>query len=213
MVDPNVSVPLNGGSEQGPGADAAAGTGEFIRMTDAQKLINEAVTTAVRQAQSLTDKSAYRLNQQLAEVKNTLSSLQSAGTPVPADTLAAMRDITNSLDVSGGAYQSEQPKGPEAIDNAPEVEEAEVNRAAMEIFKSAGVVVNLDDPEAKMIDYSTPEEFLKTLPLAAASKANRMKADQARPPMMLGRGGSPNPIDQISKPGDLYAIALGERRR
>lgn len=208
MMDEIIPVP-NNGSDTGLGA--GSNTGEYIRMEDAQKLIKEAVDIAVRQAQSLTDKSAHRLNTQISEVKNTLSSLQSSGLPVPADTLAAMREITNSLDVGGEAVQDEQKQEPDDI-GPTEEEEAAVNRAAREIFQKLGVVVNLDDPEAKMIDYSTPEAFLESLPTAAAAKASRINSDMPRPPMM-GRGGVSNPIESLRKPGDLYAIALGEKRR
>lgn len=191
-------------SQDAPGSNG--GEAEFIRASDAQRMIEEAVEKALRLSQSHTDKTSFKLTQQLGELKGTIEQLKASGSPVPEDTLAAMRELSSSLNT------------PVDDREAGEEQEVDVNKLAAKIFHDAGVIVYNNDAEARMIDHSTPERFLETLEQAAKAKASREQGgdnnngDREHIPM-IGKAGVTNHISHLREPKDLYAIALGERRR
>ena len=243
MGDENVSgekgfgqlpdAPVNQGGEAQANAsgqqvqgNAAVGQSEaeFIRASDAQRMIEEAVERALRQSQSMTDKASARLTQQFNELKGTIEQLKASGSQVPAETLEAMRALSHSL---GEPAASNGGNGGQAAGAGGEEEGgADIDAQAAKIYQESGVIVYRNDPEAGMIDHSSPERFLETLTAAAKAKAVREHGGE-KPPAerqedtqgergqlpMIGRGSQSNPISDVRDPKELYSIALGARRR
>lgn len=123
------------------GAQAGGAQAQFVTLDDAKRMVQEAVDAAIRQAQSHTDKSVAHLTEQIAGK-------------------------------AGGASPSTQQQSTPAEGISPErIEWA--NREAQRIYTMLGETLTAeeaDGPYRALLDESSPEAFIKSLPAAVMAK-------------------------------------------
>lgn len=221
--------PERGGVMGGVGQVQQPGPGNngYITQQEAQRLIEQAVEQATRRAQSLTDKAESRISRTIQERLQSLDEmfdgLRRSGERIPEDVVEhAKRDITTRTILEEAEA--------ERIAASEQDTTAYVNRRAQAIFNEVGVVVDQSDPEAEMVDQSSPEKFLITLAQAAEAKAQRMGAQPqpqaqsggdryeqqpggaARAPAIGAGGVRANPIQNVVQPDELFRMAFNKRR-
>ena len=176
--------------------------------------------TVARQIQSLSDKAESRItkqvNEQLGQLDTQYADLKAAGIPVTDEMLktAKAKVVQESLAVQA----SEGGDGKEPAPAADPVNSF-INARAQQLYQEYGLVVELDDPEAKGIDQTDPWKFLNTLEVQLQAKRERVgdaPDKAANPPATmpaLGTGGGiANPISNINDPDELLKRAVKKRR-
>ena len=176
--------------------------------------------TVARQIQSLSDKSESRItkqvNEQLGQLDKQYADLEAAGIPVTDEMLknAKAKVVQDSL----AAQVSEGGDGKEAVTPDDPVN-AFINARTQQLYQEYGLVVELDDPEAKGIDQSDPWKFLNTLEVQLQAKKERVgdvpdkEVNPAATMPALGTsGGIANPISNITDPDELLKMAVKKRR-
>ena len=172
---------------------------EYLTRQEAQSLKED----ILRQTQSLTDKAASRIDKAISEklqsVNETIKLQREAGVEITPQQEIAIRqrvydDVLSKPDQSVNPQAVAQQKPVNEREIAAQAAAAVIDRMAQKIFDSTGVEVNKDDPEAEMIDQSSPEEFLDSLRKAAEKKAARVNTPSAAKIASMGRpqGQSPN---------------------
>lgn len=127
------------------GAQAAGAQAQYLTLDEARRMVQDAVAEALRQAQSHTDKSLARLSEQLASASGAKAQVSDgAGRATPAEQSGV---------------------SPERIEWA--------NREAQRIYEQLGEVLTGADEDAPfraLLDESSPEAFIRTLPAAVIAK-------------------------------------------
>lgn len=142
-----VSPPAS--QEGGAQAEGAQAQAQYVTMEDAKRMMQEAVAEALRQAQSHTDKSVAHLTEQFA------AKPQADGKPAEA------KQQANTQAESG----TSSPISQERIEWA--------NREAAKIYEMLGVSLTAEEDDAPfraLLDESSPESFVKSLPAAVMAK-------------------------------------------
>ena len=158
----------------------------------------------LRQTQSLTDKATSRIDKQIQErlqsINNAIKIQREAGVKITPQQELAIRqrvydDVLSNPESSTNPSEpvaQQQPLGEREI--MARAAAAVINRLTQKIFDDTGVEVNVDDPEAEMIDQTTPESFIESVRKAAEKKAQRVSTPPQAKIASLGRtqGHSPN---------------------
>lgn len=177
---------------------------KWITQEEAQKIAEAAAEAAFRRAQGLNDKTASRINSQMAEMLKSYKAL--TGQEPDANIQARARTQAEQMVRS----QPEGNNGGQAVED--------VNRKAAELYRTSGITLEEDDPEARTVDQSSPEKFLSSLQAAIDAKRTRTSNNkpQTNPigsaPILGNRGGPSNPIANINDPAELLRIGLGGKR-
>jgi hypothetical protein len=183
------------------GNDGQGKTPEYITREEAQRLAEAAAEAAFRKAQGLNDKNAARINARMDEMLKSYTAI--TGKAPSQDEQARAR------------AEAERQVTSQPIPT-PALNEEQVNAKAAELYRTAGVSVDEDDPEAKTVDMSSPEKFLITLQAALDAKRARVQAPTRNPvtaaPILGTGGGASNPIRNINDPTELLKIGFGSKR-
>lgn len=162
MVQPNQPGQAETQSDQ-----VANGNG-LVPLEDVRSIVAEAVQTALeksrRDEQSQRDKLAARLR---AEVEERIEELKGLGVTPNADQVRQIE--ANVRQKVTQAEPTSQPK-PESAPEDP------VDVAAAAIMEAAGIDIEDDDPEAKMMTAAkTPSAFIEATKAAVAAKRARLQ--------------------------------------
>ena len=178
---------------------------EYLTKQEAVNLVNE---LAAKQFQALQSMQAKQENRVKDEVEKRLQVLTAAGlTPTP-EQAARIQDATRQ-------QFAEMDEANTAIANqgdaqAPMMQQQAIHpviATANEIMRKAGVTINDNDPELKLIDQNTDDEltFLNSVQSAVIAKAKRLadarqkQFDPAKTPGALGAGDQSNLMAQYQK--------------
>lgn len=159
---------------------------EYLTRAEAQRLLDTVKEDVLRQTQSLTDKTASRidkkLHDELKKIGDVIKLQRQSGIDITPEQERAMRQtaydtVFSQLSESEPDHPAEQktPSVPAGEDEkAIRAVAAAMNDLTDDIYKEVGVVVDKNDPEVELIDQSSPAEFLKSLRKAAEKKAQRI---------------------------------------
>lgn len=179
----NPSQPAQGGSEAGAqnNAQSAAVTGEVLTPA-----LEAALAAIERKRQAADDKRAAAINQRVDTVLKAIQGLnlpqeQQAKIVEQAKKLAETDTLPNSQTADAGQARAASEEG-----NGQAAKPDPINAASWEIMDDEGIDIDENDPEAKMIDYTSKASARKTTLQAIEAKRKR-QAVAATP---LG-GGSP----------------------
>jgi hypothetical protein len=171
--------PAEGGSNVEPGQETAP---EFLTRAEAERLKED----ILRQTQSLTDKAASRmdkrLNEELQKFNDVIAMQRENGIPITPQQESDLRLKIYDKVLKESAQSQSQGQLGASIPNQstptlpPEVaaQAQLVNDMTEDVFKEIGVVVEPNDPEAEMVDQSSPTAFLKSIRVAAEKKKQRV---------------------------------------
>lgn len=188
----------------------------MISLDEAKQMAEAAAEAAFRKAQGYTDKNLQRVQARLNEVEAAYKLVRGSGLSdqereqVQAKLLAELpaegASAAAAVPVQDAGRQAQaQPAQPAQQDLTEWA-----NAQAEAIFKAAGVEVEGDDPEAKLVDMTSPQSFVETLKTATAAKQARVRqAAGARIPTLLAGGMRANPIQDINDPMELIKMGLG----
>lgn len=195
-------------------------TGEatgYITEADARRMVDAAVKASLgRVQQGITDRVSDRLSKavtnRLTEIEATVQQLKASGVSVSPETVQQAKDQAMKEALMGApAGTGQQPQG-----QAPDWVWGEVSV----IGQDYGVVIEENDPEAKMIVFDRgPRQFLRTYEDAAKAKRDRTHGQQQptqeqssqavlRSPALGGGAGVANPIGSINNPLELIKRGL-----
>lgn len=225
-ADPGKVLPA---SEGGEGLEPGQQEGTqptYITTTELDERLGKQFSSfedsVARQIQSLTDKAESRITKQVSEQLGQLDTqyadLKAAGIPVTDEMLqnAKAKVVQDSLAVQ--ASEAGDGAEPGTIPTDDPVNSF-INARTQQLYQEYGLVVELDDPEAKAIDQSDPWKFLNTLEVQLQAKRERVGpepekvANPAATMPALGTGGSlANPISNITDPTELLTRAVDKRR-
>ena len=171
------SVPAAGES----GAAETANLDRPITLTEAQRLIQDAVNQSLRQSQSLTDKSEARIRKDIQDKLNQIDqarkTFEAAGVTITPEINEKIR--RQVIDDGLLGESASETRGQPGRAN-PETQGAAVNdpisQAALTMMQEAGVTVLDTDPEAGTLDYTSPRSFLRSLDQAIEAKRARTTA-------------------------------------
>jgi len=188
------------------GNDGQGKTPEYITREEVERLLKDAVEPFSRSIQSLRDKQTA----QNANVKAKMDEMLKTYTAITGK--APGQDEQARAQAEAERQVLSQP----AAKNAAVLTEEQVNAKTAELYRTAGVSVDEDDPEAKIVDMSSPEKFLATLQAALDAKRARVQAPTRNPvtaaPILGTGGGASNPIRNITDPTELLKIGFGSKR-
>lgn len=184
---------------------------EYLTKAEAQRLIAEAEEKALRKAQSSTDKAIdsifKKVQDDLRSLTQTIEFQRNSGIEVSPEQEQQLKQqlVTRAL---AGAPESAQPSPPQ---EAPQKEEVDpVTAEAWRMMEEAGVLVDEDDPEAKLLNFSSPYKFLKSIESAIEAKKERISERPARTPTNVGGRGAPtNSIVDVTDHRELLKRGLG----
>lgn len=198
----NASEP--GSQEPAPQEQESQEQPQYLTREEVQSLLDAQKDELLRQTQSLTDKASSRLDKKLRDelkkVDEVIALQKAAGlqiTPVQESALRAqvydkaLKELgtEEGSDSAPAAQQGFQDDPSQAAQKAAA---AVINGMAEEIYKKAGIMVMPDDPEASMVDQSSPVAFLTTLQQAVEKKKQRVQTAPEARITSLGRGQQPN---------------------
>lgn len=174
---------------------------QYLTLKEAQRLLEEQKDEVLRQTQSLTDKASSRLDKKLRDelkkINDVISLQKEAGIPITPEQENAMRQkvYDKALQQFGEEEEptttaQEQPVDPRQM--AEMAAAAVVSGMANDIYKEAGVTVKDNDPEAEMVDHSSPTAFLNSLRAAVEKKKQRVQTAPEARITTLGKGQSTN---------------------
>ncbi|RME37942.1 MAG: hypothetical protein D6794_06155 [Deltaproteobacteria bacterium] len=184
-----------------------------LTTAQVQAMIEEAMQKTLEQsrrmAQSLTDKADTRLQKlvqsRIAQLEEAWKMQAELGMPVPDDEQkeAARQKVAQSVMEAAGdggaqddaALPQDDGKGTNDNETA-----AIVNRRAQAIYEKYGIDLNEDDPEAELIDQSSPGAFLVSLEEALVRKKKRVSGARA-----ANLGGNGKPAAQV-QPGSGFDL-------
>lgn len=204
-----------------PGGDKPANQPSYITKAEAEALITSAVEQARREAQSLTDKNATRLqaeiSKRIGEVERAYQTLNGAAMPAEQKDVMRQRVINQVLsetpqDQPGSAPAQVTPSNPAAApapaapNDVEQAKLAEVQRRVAEEVARYGVRLEPGDPEWNQINTATPDTFLETMPAAVAAKAQRTRNPAARLPALGSGAPNGNPVNGVNNLDQLWKI-------
>lgn len=198
--------------------DVPGGEPKYITQQEAEAMVAD----ALRRAQSLTDKAENRIQRRVQEeigkLEVSAKALKAAGHPIPTDALERAKQKV-VMDVvaedQGPAAEAEDDDNPLA---------QMLNQEVEKLVKAAGVDLDENDEEAKMLDNSSPFAFVKSFELALTAKAARLNGGApAHPPQMAVPAGArlpapaagrpANTISDITDPAELIKMGLAGKKR
>ena len=188
---------------QQPGA-AGAETPAYITRQEAETLAQQAAEAVWRKAQGYADKSSSRLEQRVKELQGLLGPLTNEQRAQLEKTLT---QPDGSQQAAGATPDAAGPAG-----GGQQATAEQVNAEAERIYREAGVALEENDPEAKLVDQSSPDRFLATLREATATKAKRVNGSPARMPF-LGAGGKAGGTLQGIQDSDRLWKEASEKHR
>ena len=193
---------VQGGS---PGASQAATPAEpnqdrTITLSEAQRLIQDAVNQSLRQSQSLTDKSEARIRKDIQDKLNQIDqarkTFEAAGVTITPEINERIRRQVIDDGLLGETSQAGAGTQPAAEPSQANANDP-ISQTALTMMQEAGVTVLDTDPEASMLDQSSPRAFLRSLDKAIEAKRERMGSNPGnslqqgqRMPTNLGAAGA-----------------------
>lgn len=166
----------SGNVESGKGAQP-----EFLTREEAERLKED----ILRQTQSLTDKAASRMDKRLAEelkkIDDVVKIQRESGITITPQQESDLRRtaydkvLKETTQEPQGQLNTVTPN-PSIQTLPPEVvAQAQLaNEIAQDIFEELGVTVEDKDPEASMVDMSSPKAFVNSIRVAAEKKKQRV---------------------------------------
>lgn len=185
-VTPSQSADVQSQPSAGEGSDG--GAPQYVTKSEALQMAKDAANEAVRQAQSLTDKSQARIIREVERL--TKNGIQA--TPEQVQKMIAAEE--QSAQSQTGAISGQQAAQP-----AQEMPTDPMVRKAVNIMQEeAGGAIPQDAPEFKLIDSVTddPEVFLKSVHDASQAYAKR-----------TGNLGNPARIPSLSNGSETHRPA------
>lgn len=214
-------------------------SGAAVDDADGTETVSEGITEAqiraiakaeaTRVAQSLSDKSEHRLTKRMNELEDRRAKMAADGHVISdesfdqlkeQETLRALADDDAQADPSGVGSQEDERVS------------AVVNRRAVQIMQEVGedqgvdnLTIEESDPEAKLLKFDSPENFLISMKEAAETKAERLSGGEpaveevldeslmARVPTISGKSRRSNPIANMTDPSDLYDLAFSKKSK
>jgi hypothetical protein len=93
----------------------------------------------------------------------------------------------------------------------------ETTAKAWRMMEAAGVYVEAEDPEARLVDMTSDESYLNTIPAAINAKKYRLEQGSVpppTPPISAGSFGTPthNSIESVDDPGELWDRAKAKKQ-
>lgn len=161
---------------------------EYVTVDQARRMTEEAVQQAVSKAQSLVDKSGNRLQEKiqakLKDLESTLKVQAAAGIKITPEQEQALRQqvmVDALAEVEEPAAQAGQTRETQTQDaQAGQIDP--ISQAAWELMQERGVEILENDPEAKMLDFSTPYKFLLSVEKAVSTKEQRLQSSSGEEP-------------------------------
>lgn len=202
-------------SQAEPNAQQPGGA-KFVTFEEAQRMATEAAERALRQAQSMTDKSESRIKREItdrmAKIAEATDLLKAAGVEITPEVTERVRQavVMESLTKGSDPGQPSAPATPsQAAPNAgSEPNPDEITAQAHRMMSQAGVWIEQGDPEVAQLSQDSPYAFLHSVELAINAKKARMTARQqaagpapgARTPTNAGPSGpAPGLMAQYQK--------------
>jgi len=175
----------------------------YLTREEAQRLFEEQKNEVLKQTQSLTDKASSRLDKKLRDelkkINDVIDLQKKAGIPITPEQERALRqEVYDSTIKQFG--EEEEPSDKTAQPNIPQDPQQAAQMAAAavidslvkDVYKEAGVTVMEDDPEAELIDRSSPTAFLTSIRQAAEKKKQRIQTAPEARITTLGKGQQSN---------------------
>ena len=200
---------------------------EYLTRDEAQRLMDSVKEDVLRQTQSLTDKTASRIDKKLQDelkkINEVITLQRKAGIDITPDQERAMRQT--AYDNVFSQLSENDPEHPTGVQPQPAGEKDQVmqatamlmNRLTDGVYKDVGTVLMEGDPEVGLIDNSTPEAYLKTLRKAAEKKAQRVSTPAEARITSLAKGTQTNLESQYAEEkskiqGDVQALIELKRK-
>lgn len=219
-------------SQEAAGAEQEQSTEQqYLTRQEAQRLFQEQKDEFLRTAQSLTDKASSRLDKKFRDeiklVNGAIELQKKAGIPITPEQERAMRQMAYDSAIDQVAKEEDDPavtvQKPKLPEDPQQVMQmagaAVVDGMLQDIYKTAGVTLMDNDPEADLIDKSNPMAFLKSVEAAVEKKKQRVQTAPETRITSLGKGTQTNLeaqyLEEKSKiQGDVPAlIALKQKYR
>ncbi len=202
------------------GQDASSATQpSYITLEAAEKLAREAEERAYWRAEKLVRSADKRISGKvqadLAALEKMINVQKSAGIEITPMQEAQLRnkvisDAYSQADPPPTHTEQQEKPNPEA----PSSEAIDPTTAqAWRLMKAAGITINEDDPEVKLVDNSDEDHFLLSIAAAIETKRQRIASTPmqapGRTPTGAGATGAhqANPIQDITDPAELLRIA------
>ena len=191
MGDNDKAVSFDAGSGQNQAANSAQPTApqtvtpqsggttpEYVTREEVNELLKETLDQANRQAQGWTDKLASRIDARVNQIAKDYQTVTGMA-PTQAVMDRAKQVATAEAQQSGQSSPQNQEQPDQAKPSGSEGDPAmaDVQAKTVEIYQRL-VVVEPDDPEAKLVDYSNEQAFLVSLEKAAQAKKDRISSPQ-----------------------------------
>lgn len=216
MADKQSFVPVQAPEPaQGNAEEATTEANPTVSPVDANVLtedkvrgiVESALSTALRKVQSDSAKQEQRIKK---EVERRIEELSAAGVSVTPEQQKQLETIVRKREIPQPAEETET-LSPAAEPDGENVDP--VTAAGYELMDQYGLEIDAEaDPEAKMIDHSSPLKYLRTLEDALKAKSARSgKTANVRQPM---GGGTPaaNPIKNITDLDALFEMSRKKTR-
>jgi len=170
--------PAEGGGNAEPGQGTAT---EFLTREEAERWKED----ILRQAQSLTDKAASKtdkkLREELKKLDDVLKIQRENGIDIPPQKERELRrDIYDNVmkettqELPGQLNTVIPNQGIENLPPEAVARAAVLDELTQDVFKEVGVVLEPNDPEASMVDQTSPAAFLKSVRAAVEKKKQRV---------------------------------------
>lgn len=196
---------------------------EYLTRQEAERLVESVKEDVLRQTQSLTDKTASRIDKKLQDelkkINDVISLQRKAGIEITAEQERNMRQAAydnvfsqlseSETDHPTGAQH--QPKGEQ--DPSLQATIKLMNRLSDDIYKDVGVTLIEGDPETELVDMSSPEAYLKSLRKAAEKKAQRLETPVEARITSLARGSSISEESLVAELTELQKNPTANKER
>ena len=224
-------VPGQTTQDAGNSVDVQAALEEVRQqMAQLQSVVAQQVEEAKRYAQSLTDKSANRLQARLAEIERTVALQKQLGMEVNDEQVLAMKQaaLVQAFQESGmppqqahaaaaqQAQQAQQGAQPNTVQppGQPQPEGRDVGldpvgQTMLQIMENEGVTIEDNDPEVEIIkpDASPAEAIRSLLQAIEAKKARLAGKANVRLPAGGGNGAPPPQFTEETPASEMFAAA------
>lgn len=185
----------------------------LITAAEAEVIAERAAAKAFRGIQSAQEKLDARIRTRMDDFAAKLEAGGIEMTPEQAQKIQnqVIQEESQQLQNDPGTT-GEGGNDADAQAQPPPKDEAEqVNQFANDLMAQYGVQLLKGDPEADMVDHSSPTTFKETFQAALDAKKAKLGASQVSPaaqvPTMGAGARSGNPIRDIVDPGELYQLA------
>lgn len=187
LFAPGADVPAGGTAEtpaQPPSQPAENAGAEAEPKFVTESALEEKLELLSREIQSTRDKALYTENKKLKArfdaIEKDVAAWREQGIEITAQQvkdrkMAAMQDTLVSSDAQSPGTNDDLTSSP-----APDIV-SQTNARAEAISKELGVRVDADDPEAKLLEQSSPAAFLASYRLACWQKSQRVGGEERDP--------------------------------